>query len=376
MYNKNYNGNNSKNKNNKHGNYDKHRSYNGKPNREEHHATPSIFKNLNKVDDHRSTTNKPNGNRKPYNKNFNKKQSKPAFSGFSNRIKFKHVDPNFYTEKALYDYLCNTSNELYPVVTPEIIREFRSRLFDNYHLYQIRVSNENHFNSGYTFIHIGWMAAAKEPTTEAVNISVWFTKDTLDKVPEKNKHLLYFRAIDLATSMFSAIGKYCRICIDSATYAEEKPYLKAWRADNKPNQFNDIFGKTTVSDKEHVILINQTIGKTIKIGVSLDIHFMNTISNVYGLEAKIIPFIGVALYYPSNNPKIKYDSNNLIATINKCDKNGEITYACKSEDIAIVEQIIKAGIDYEISRHHKVYSTPSKIIHSCNEPSFPKNTNK
>lgn len=341
-----------------------------KPGRGEHHPSPSIFKNMAKIDNKSQSrpTSRPSNNRKPYNK-FNK--GKPKFAGFANRIKFKHVDPSGYTEQALKDYIyCNEGRES-SEVSHEFIRKFRSRLFDNYHLYEIRISNENHFNSGYTFIHIGWMAAAKEPSTEAINLSIWFTANAFDTVPNKVKDIIYFKTITLSTQLFSTFGKYCRICLDQETYAIEKPYLRSCSKDTNPN-FNSVVGEKITSDEDHVILISKNVGIPIKIGHGLDTQFIDEIRNTYDLEIKIIPFVGVALYHPSTNPKVKYDSQNLIATINKCDDSGIIRYACECGDKSIVEEIIDKGINTELSKHHKVYSKPTKIVHAYSQPYFPK----
>lgn len=338
------------------------------------HKMPSVFRNLNKYDS--ETTNKTES-RKPYNrsnnKNYknNKTRKNNKFNGFSNRIKFKHVDPCGYTKQALRDYLYDNNPSDENIAAME--RVFRSKLFDNYHLYEIRVSNENHFNSGYSFIHVGWMAASKEPSTEAVNISIWFTEDAINTIPSNIRDIIYFKSVTLANQLFMSFGKFCRILLDGETYKKQARYLKSWIIDNKPHIFSDVFGNIISGNEENIILINKTVGMGVKIGLGMDTYLMDLFRDKYNLITKIIPFSGIALYENSSEPKTKYSPENLVATINKCNKKGEINYACETRNSDFIRDLIEEGITYENSKHHNVYSTPRAITHSSEDPSFGKN---
>ena len=297
-------------------------------------------------------------NKKPYNNNnsnsnYDNKRRSTNFKGsnnvttFKNTVRFSHADPTTFAERAVADYYADIDEQF----NPEYVTKFRSQLLDNYHLYKISVSDNNHFTSGHSIRFVGWMAATKEDPAEngAINVSIWMSPEV--EMSRKAINIVYFNAIKLAGELFCAFGRACRICMDYDFYkANQKYFPDGWVIDAKNRKFNNVFGN--LEDEKTTILIDTNIGKTVNIGSGVNVSFTNIISDKFdNCSVKLTP-IGAKIF----------DSEGLlIATVRKCNKKKEMFVYCAEEHWDTVEEIVRECIEIENADHKHPYDPIDKI---------------
>lgn len=316
---------------------------------------------------HRNNKNhgKPNYNKAAGDRNTPRNNNRPAdnkdkkhhagFKGFASRCGLRHKDPCGYAIKALEAYYGAP-------ITKEQELLFRKKLYDGYHLYQVVVSVENHFTSGYSFKTVGWIAATKTRTQPTLNISFWFVPDVVEGLPDFTKDLLRFSAYNLAKQLFSAHGMSMRICVDKEFYDRQGKFLSkmSWTHD-EDQRFINVFGqeqnvgvKQLDLDRNNIVLVNHSVGNSIKIGLGLERRLLNKILGSFGFKMIIRPLEGFDL--------LDNDGKRLVS-VDKCNKEKEIHYRKFDETLSdnVIEDIIHFGINYE-QCDHKIPYDGDKIV--------------
>lgn len=328
-----------------------------------------------------------------------KKITKPEFNGFKNRIRLKRVEPSgpaiitqaalenlydFYMNQPLFDHI-NFSNDCNPV--HEDIINFRKNLFDNYHLYKILVSNENHFIPGYSYRMVGWVSCSREYKDDAANIHIWLDRTIVGNEEDKLYNIIFFKTVSLISELFLKLGRPVRVMIPTDIYEKQKRYLnKSWVVDKSQN-FNSIFGNTIYADEVgYTVIRNNVCTIPIKIGGSLDSLLIDNIMSKHAKVTSTKPIFSKGINLFCKGSSLIPGSSQLMAQIDKCDKNNEIHYRCLSEDQPEVENIIKESLEFEsaiqkrsvdISKIEIIYDGEIKeILHNADNKSLEESANK
>lgn len=331
--------------------------------------------NKNKPGKRHFSNHKNENNRRPRTNKPQVKHRKFTYERFKNRIKLRRIDPQGNTDaflKDLYSYLGYDPIADHIGIdgdspTHEVMINFRKHLFNGYHLYKILVSVENHFTSGYTYRDYGWVVGHSERGKDAMNMTIILDKTLVGDTDCDLHNIIFFKALALASELFTKSGKIIRVMIKKDIYDKQKKYMsKAWNVDDDQT-FTSLLGSViNLKDNElnYVVLKNSSYGLPIKVGTKIDLPLLEylQIRSEKLLAINSRAFAGIDLY--TKNPSV-IGGHRLFASISKCDKSKEIHFRCSDNDVSDVENIIKDGIFYENSFYKHVYDDVSeiKLIH-------------
>lgn len=318
--------------------------------------------NYNRATSSRGKFNSKNkvANKKPHGKapKFNK-----APQLFKNVIRFKRMDPRTYAKEAMRAYAGEPTRE-------ENIN-FRSALFDCYHLYAIIASTENHFTNGYSYKQVGWMAARKEvpcKTGNTLNITIWNSDENISDDLWQN---VYYAAANMANDMFKQMGHQVRFIAGTKYYKNHlKDFGSNWIIDGRSNTFTDIFdnsvtlyqkGKAgsakilpTDLTENRVILISRGVGSFISYGKDIGNDVSEYIMLEYNVKMEVIPYKGIKL--------IDDRTNELLATVKKCNNKSEVFVSdANPTNYSLIEDIIKYGVEFENKDHKHPYNKIERV---------------
>ena len=310
---------------------------------------------------------KHNGSKNFTKKKFNKNPNGKSNYGFKSIIKLKKVDTRAYGESALESYLHRSP-------TDDELTTFRENILGNYHLYEILVSADNHFTSGYSYRHVGWVAISKEEpcvTGNAVNATIWFNPDFM-YTSDRTRDIVYVNTAKLVQQTMTSTNHPVRIIVGTDYYKNNyKAFGPIWRIDARSDVFKDILGDETKmvinkpEDAKFVtpnditsdvtILIASNTGISCNIGNGIDLGLKDYIMTEYNLSVKFVPYKGIKLYT---------DSGDIVAVIDKCNSQHAINatvFTSTGIKTEVIESIINYGIDIENKTHKNQYDKTDEI---------------
>lgn len=305
------------------------------------------------------------------NNNYHKKSNYDTnkFNGHQNRLKLRKVEPATYAAEVL--------SILKTDLTQDEIDYFRRSICGNHHLYQILISNENHFVSGYSYNVIGWAYATNIYKSDAVNLHIMINPDFLTKMGSNSDRIfsiIKFKTLSLLSTILLNSGKPVRFLLSNEEYNTQSKYLpKSWVVDKDQkwqalcdNQYVDASTVNIGTTNGNCIVIrNNFCNASVKVGHQLDYPLRTELKERFGISyMKVIPFAGILLYVkPEGSEDDETVKAEIFASINKCDRNGEIHYYCALDKKDLVEDIVIFGINYECKDHKYPYNKDIKIIY-------------
>ena len=310
------------------------------------------YNSRGKSDFNKKSNNSSNGH-KPYKKSNN---NHPRPKGFMSNVTLNHLDVSYYS-KVIFDTYLDGTHEEYV--------DFRSKILDNYHVYEIVSTVNNHFASGYDTARIAYLVAERPSKKDrrTVRLSI-FPADEIEKNADPNgAAFVLFNGIIQAKNLFSCLGYKVSFLLSREFYNKTSGLYKKNKfvEDVEPddNKFIDILG-SVYSSSAYVRLCSKSAGINI---ASIDHFFIKSFVNgvKQDIELEFIPTSDGALVRVTGAEKAS-------AKINKTrniDNNRTLVIERYNTDIPddILKELANDGLTFEYNRSTKTqpFSKPEKI---------------